>query len=127
MKLTAVSLFLISLVLPSMAFSSSYLPYNQSEYETAISADRPVVLEFYASWCPTCRKQSALLEDLVKDPRYSKLLVFKVDYDQEKELKAELGVRRQSTLILFKEGKEILRSVGVTKKDEMVELLQKVS
>ena len=82
-----------------------------------------VVLDFHASWCPTCRKQEAVIADLAKEPAMKNVAVFKVDFDNARRLKKAHEVSRQSTLVVLKEGKEVARATGLTSKDSIRELI----
>ncbi|MBD3328677.1 hypothetical protein GF340_05265 [Candidatus Peregrinibacteria bacterium] len=84
----------------------AYLESTAEEFNE-LRGEEPVVAFFHANWCPTCRAmEKEILEDPSQFPAGTKIL--KLDYDEETELKNELGVKIQSTVIVFDaEGNEI--------------------
>ena len=80
-----------------MAESSGYVEYSESAYAEAEGKQR--VLFFHASWCPTCKIANAELLDRLADIPED-VVVFKVDYDTETELKDTYGVTYQHTFVL---------------------------
>ena len=80
-----------------------------------------VLVDFNASWCAPCRMLRPILEDLAKESDSYKIV--SVNIDDEEELASKYGVYSIPCLILFKEGKEVLRSVGFKPKDEIKKIL----
>ena len=72
-----------------------------------------VSLHFHANWCPTCRAQDKVFKTFQGDASVPGTLLL-VDYDTERELKREMNVRSQATLIVFNGKMQINRSGGVT-------------
>jgi thiol-disulfide isomerase/thioredoxin len=90
-------------------------PYALDAFKAAQSAGKPILVDAYASWCPVCRAQHAVLDGLKTNPKYDALVVFTVDYDNQSDALRAFKVQKQSTLIAFKGDKETGRSVGDTK------------
>jgi thioredoxin 1 len=109
--------------LPALARSS----FSDAAFKSATASGRPVLIEFHADWCPTCRAQEKVVNTLVGQPAYSNVLVLRVLYDSQKDLLKRFGVRRQSTLILYKDGNEVGRAVGVTSSSGIASLLKKAA
>ncbi len=80
-----------------------------------------VLVDFNASWCAPCRMLRPILEDLAKESDSYKIV--SVNIDDEEELASKYGVYSIPCLILFKEGNEVLRSVGFKPKDEIKKIL----
>ncbi len=99
--------------------------FDQKAFDSAVSSGKSVVLDFHADWCPTCRAQAPILADLIKTDTAMKkgLVAFKANYDTEGMLKKQFGVQKQSTIIVFKGGKEVARSTGVTDRMTLAELI----
>lgn len=102
---------------------ADFKPYSKEAYDMAISEGKTVVLDFHASWCPTCKKQEPILNEVLMMKGYENVVGLKVDFDKEKDLKKALNVSKQSTLVVFKSGKEITRKTGLTSKDEIKKLI----
>ena len=89
-------------------------PFSIAALKAAQAAGKPVLVDVFAPWCPTCRAQAPTIEKLATDPAYKNLVILRLDYDNQVAEKKMLGVRKQSTLIAFKGTKEVGRIVGVT-------------
>ncbi len=89
---------------------SRYLTYTQAGFEAA--NDKKRVFFFHASWCPTCKAANQeLTENTDKIP--SNVIVFKTDYDSEKELKKQYGITYQHTFVsVDKDGKQVKKWNG---------------
>lgn len=109
----------------SPAVAASKTAFTQAAFDSAKSAGGPVLVDVTASWCPTCKAQAPLLAELAAEPRFKDLRVFELNFDAHKDALRALGVRMQSTLIVYKDGQEVGRSVGETKKDAIASLLEK--
>lgn len=95
------------------------LPYEKTVFDQAVAAGKPVIVDFFADWCPTCKTQKPLVRELINDPKMKDVTLFVADYDKEKDLKKALRVSSQSTFVVFKGGKEVARSTGQTSKDAL--------
>ena len=93
--------------------------WDKAQFDKLMAEGRPVIVDFYADWCPTCKSQKPFVQALAADPAYKAVTIFVADYDKEKELKKNLRVSQQSTFVVFKGGKEVGRSTGQTKKDDI--------
>ena len=78
---------------------------------TVLGSEVPVLVDFYADWCAPCKFVAPLIDELAQTHQGA-LLVVKVDTDQAPELSQQFGIRGIPTLILFKDGEEVDRSVG---------------
>lgn len=80
--------------------------------QEVLQSEKPVLLDFWASWCGPCRMLGPVIEDLAGQYE-GKAVVGKVNVDDEQELAIRYGVMSIPTVIFFKDGKEIDRKVGV--------------
>lgn len=87
-----------------------------SDFKELISQDKPTLVDFFATWCGPCRVQGPILEE-VKNKVGDKANILKVDIDQNRRLAVEFNVRSVPTLILFKNGEAVWRTVGVQQAD----------
>jgi thiol-disulfide isomerase/thioredoxin len=94
--------------------SAATAPFDQAAFDKAVAAGDPVVVYFHADWCPTCKQQQPLVEQVMADPKMKDVRLFVADFDNEKALKKQLRVSNQSTFVVFKGGKEVTRSTGQT-------------
>ena len=93
-------------------------PYTAQALAAKQQAGELVGLHFHASWCPTCRAQEKVFNSFKGDASVPGTVLV-VDYDQERELKRELNVRSQSTLIIYKGKEQKHRSGGVTEASDL--------
>jgi thiol-disulfide isomerase/thioredoxin len=121
--LSAVSMLAL-IVFASLA-SAAEVPFDQARFDAARSAGQPVAVVFHADWCPTCRAQAPLLQDLTQQPEFAPVTLYVANYDTEKKLKKSLGVTQQSTVVVFKGGKEVARSTGDTHEESLASLLRR--
>lgn len=89
-------------------------PYSAAAFSQQQQAGKPVALHFHADWCPTCLAQDKVFSGFKDDPLLQPVTLLVVDYDRERELKRQLGVRTQSTVIVYRGNKETARVAGVT-------------
>ena len=89
--------------------------------EFVLNSDKPVLLDFWASWCGPCRMVSPLIEEIA-DER-TDIRVGKVNVDETPELASRFGVMSIPTLVVVKNGQITNRSVGARPKAQILELL----
>lgn len=89
--------------------------------EFVLNSDKPVLLDFWASWCGPCRMVSPLIEEIA-DER-TDIRVGKVNVDENPELASSFGVMSIPTLVVVKNGQITNRSVGARPKAQILELL----
>jgi thioredoxin 1 len=92
---------------------------NEAQFESEIAqTSRPVVVDFFATWCAPCKKLSPILDELA-GPLTNQVSFLKVDVDRSAPLAERYGVQGVPTLVFLRNGKEVGRQVGLTSKDEL--------
>lgn len=124
MKFLFQNILILSLMIAGSAMADT-LPYTQATFETLQHAGKPILIGIHADWCPTCRAQAPIIESLIKQKNYQGVTSFRVDFDNQKDVVRAFRVSRQSTLIVFKGGKEVGRSLGDTSPEGIESLLRK--
>jgi thioredoxin 1 len=109
----------------AIAAVAAELPFNKARFDAALAQGKPVIVDFSATWCPTCKEQKPIVEGLLKEPRLQPVTFFVADYDTEIALKKRLGITMQSTFVVFKHGKEVGRATGQTEKQAIADLFDK--
>jgi len=95
--------------------------FQQEVLESSI----PVLVDFWASWCMPCRMLAPTIEKLAEENQ-DKLKVCKLNTDENQNIAAQYGIQGIPTLIVFKEGKEVGRTVGVMSKEKLQEKLDPI-
>ena len=88
--------------------------------EEVLNAKEPVLVDFWATWCGPCMRQGPVVEELAEEG----YAVGKVDVDQNMALAQQFRVVSIPTLILFKNGAEVQRFVGLTSKEDLKNALE---
>ena len=100
----------------------SVLHITKENFEKEVlQSEKPVLVDFWASWCGPCRMLSPIVEELAKENPHLK--VAKVNVDEEAELAAAFRVMSIPTLAVFKNGELTARSAGVKPKRKILEML----
>ncbi len=117
-------LALLAMLFPMFAHAVGE-PYTQDKLDAVNKAGNPALVFIYADWCPTCRAQEKILGELLPTNEFKSIATLHVSFDEQKSVVKSFGVRYQSTLIVFKGGKEVGRLTGETDRDRIAELLRK--
>lgn len=97
---------------------------SADNFDAVIGGDKPVLVDFWATWCGPCRMQAPILDEVVEDLA-DKIVVGKVNVDEEEALAIKYKVSSIPTLMLFKNGKMLERAVGLHSKPQISEMLIK--
>ena len=89
--------------------------------QEVLQSEKPVLLDFWASWCGPCRMLSPIVDEVAEERGDVK--VGKVNVDEQPELAGEFGVMRIPTLLVFEQGKLVRQAVGARPKASVLDLL----
>ena len=79
---------------------------DQSFQETVLNSDKPVLVDFWATWCGPCRMLGPIIEEIATDFE-GKALVGKVDVDNNQQVSVDYGIRNIPTVLIFKNGEVV--------------------
>ncbi|MBO4818806.1 MAG: thioredoxin [Firmicutes bacterium] len=89
--------------------------------DTVMKAQKPVLVDFWATWCGPCMMQAPVLEELAAER--SDVIIGKVNVDEEREIAEAFRIESIPTLILFKDGEPVRAAVGFRAKDQLIEMI----
>lgn len=97
---------------------------NESNFETkVINSKGIVVIDYYADWCGPCKVLSPTVEEIAQDKDYEDITFYKVNVDDNPNIANQYRIYSIPTLIYYKDGYEINRSVGVISKDAIIQYI----
>ena len=102
----------------------SVLEITNTNFKSEVmESEKPVLIDFWASWCGPCRMLSPVVDEIAQETDSVK--VGKVNVDEQPDLARQFGVMSIPTLILIKGGKVAGQSVGVRPKEAILEMISK--
>ena len=93
--------FCLGLALLVPVLADTEVPFTPSALATAQEAGKSIIVDVYAPWCPFCARQQRVLTGLQTDPQFKDIIIFRLDFDHQKEELKAFRANRQSTLIAF--------------------------
>ena len=85
-------------------------------FDEVISQGKPVLMDFWATWCGPCKRLGPIIEELAQDFE-GKAVVGKCDIEENDELTEQFGIMNVPTVVFLKDGKEVDRVVGLAMKN----------
>jgi thioredoxin 1 len=104
--------------------AASQTAFDQGRFDAARLGNGPVLVFVAADWCPTCRVQTPIIAQIGGELAYARLQIFRMDFDAQKIQRRALRATRQATIIAFKNGREVGRSVGATSPAQIRAVMQ---
>ena len=95
---------------------------KMSDFDTIINSDKPVLIDFFATWCGPCKILGPILKE-VKDNLGDRVSIIKIDVDKNQQISSQYQVRGVPTMILFQNGKQLWRQSGVVSKEEIIKTI----
>jgi thioredoxin 1 len=100
------------------------LEVNDATFESlVIQSDKPVIVDFWAEWCGPCRVIGPIVKEIADDFE-GKVVVVKMDVDNNPVIPAKFGIRNIPTVLFFKGGQVVDKQVGAVPKTQLVNKLQ---
>lgn len=94
-----------------------------NNFEQLISGDKPVLVDFFATWCGPCKMMHPILEEL-KQSIGDRATIIKIDVDEAQDVAVQYGIRAVPTLAIFKKGELVWREAGVHSAQQLIQALE---
>jgi len=101
------------------------LEITDSNWESLIGGDKPVVMDFWAEWCGPCRMIAPVVEEVAQE-YLNKAVVGKINIDENSEVTRHFGIKNIPTLLFFKGGELVDKHVGAIRKPELMEKIDRL-
>jgi thiol-disulfide isomerase/thioredoxin len=88
--------------------------YDHAKFEERLAAGEPMLVEVYASWCPTCLKQHEAFEELDEIGKAPNIRAIRVDFDRDIAFRNKYNLNYTGTLMIFKNGEYLVEGAGLT-------------
>lgn len=95
---------------------------KMSNFNSLIKSDKPVLIDFFATWCGPCKMLGPILKE-VKDTLGDRISILKIDVDKNQQIAAQYQVRGVPTMILFQNSKQLWRQSGVLNKEDIIKII----
>ncbi|MDO5716049.1 MAG: thioredoxin [Tissierellia bacterium] len=97
---------------------------NHDNFEQEVlKSEQTVLVDFWADWCGPCKALGPVIDEVAEEMQ-GQVLVGKVNVDQEQDLAKAYHVMSIPTLVVYKDGKEVNRSVGVVPKEDILNMIK---
>ncbi|MEM8697214.1 MAG: thioredoxin family protein [Pseudomonadota bacterium] len=112
--------FTALLFVPAAASAQvAWTDYSASSFRAAQEAGRTIIVDVHADWCPTCRAQRPILNELRSHPRLADALFVRVNFDEDRAFLRAHRIPRQSTILVFNGEEEQGRSIAETDRNRL--------
>ena len=114
---------LTSLLLSTASFALDSEPFTEERFEALQAEGALVLVDVWATWCPTCKRQREILADFQDTHPEVDFTILEVDFDDDKRLVRQFRAPRQSTLVLYRGDEQVWFSVAETRENVIFEEL----
>jgi thioredoxin 1 len=94
----------------------------ENNFYTIINTEKPVLIDFYATWCGPCKMLAPVLKQ-VKEELGDTIKIIKIDTDKNQDLSARYQIKGVPTMILFQNGKQLWRQSGLLTKEQIIDTI----
>lgn len=96
---------------------------NEQEFNELMGSNKTVLVDFFATWCGPCRMLTPILEEVAEEAN-GRFEVVKIDVDDSYNVAKKYGIMSVPTLILFQNGQQVEKVVGLRQKKDIVDMVE---
>lgn len=97
----------------------------KSQLEAALAGSKPVLIEFYASWCPHCKRMMPIMDEL-REKMGDRAAIIQIDVDKYPDLEKVYGVKGYPTFFVYKDGTQFWHDSGEKPLSELEDMINRV-
>jgi len=116
---------ILAVLIAPASRAASFLPFDSVRFDEARKSGKPVVLQVTATWCGPCQRLRKVVGGLLENSEFKAVVIFDADFDANKDALVKLNAHTVTTLVIYRDDAEILRSSGETRPDAVEALLRK--
>ncbi|MAX10463.1 MAG: thioredoxin [Candidatus Marinimicrobia bacterium] len=105
--------------------SNNIVLLNDDNFESFLSQDKPILVDFWAEWCGPCKMLNPVIEELSNDFA-DRAIIAKVNVDESPNIAQKYSVRSIPSLLFFSKGAVIEQLIGVSSKEDMASIIEKL-
>tara|TARA_B100001778_G_C18114442_1_gene417692 strand:- start:127 stop:456 length:330 start_codon:yes stop_codon:yes gene_type:complete len=105
--------------------SNNIVLLNDDNFESFLSQDKPILVDFWAEWCGPCKMLNPVIEELSNDFA-DRAIIAKVNVDESPGIAQKYSVRSIPSLLFFSKGAVIEQLIGVSSKEDMASIIEKL-
>lgn len=103
-------------------YMSKVVKLTDKNLEETLKLEQPILVDFWAEWCNPCKMMGIVIDELAEDYD-GKVVIGKVDADENSELTKKYSIRSIPTILIFKNGEVVDKKIGVVSKQELMDII----